>query len=113
MPCGRSDRLGGPTSRSCVNLVIGMPAARESPRGREGHGAGQAEHGLGVGEHPTTSVRRFTSSLSRSSGLVDPIFLPCAGGRSVEAIRSGTVPRSTAPSFGYLIGRLLCMEFLF
>ena len=42
--------------------------------GLDQHGAGEAEQGFGVGEDPTTSVRRLTSLLSRSSGLVDQIF---------------------------------------
>ena len=43
--------------------------------------ASQPEQGLGVGEHPTTSVRRFTSLFSHSSGLVDQIFFQCATGK--------------------------------
>ena len=42
----------------------------------------------GLGKTPTTSVRRLTSLLSRSSGLVDQIFFQCATGKAVKASRS-------------------------
>ena len=39
----------------------------------------------GLGKTPTTSVRRLTSLLSRSSGLVDQIFFQWAAGNPVKA----------------------------
>src|SRR3954466_165104 len=49
----------------------------------------------GLGKIPTTSVRRLTSRLSRSSGLVDQILRQSACGKSAKAVRSALASRSS------------------
>src|SRR6187549_1376606 len=56
----------------------------------------------GFGKIPTTSVRRLTSRLSRSSGLVDQILRQCASGKVANAVMSAPASRSIAATVGKL-----------
>ena len=54
----------------------------------------------GLGKIPTTSVRRFTSRLSRSRGLVLQIFCQWAWGKSANAVRSVLASSSSCATAG-------------
>lgn len=52
------------------------------------------------GKMPTTWERRLISRLSRSSGLVDQIFLQCALGKALNARTSAFASSISGPTFG-------------
>ena len=58
-----------------------------------------------LGKIPTTSVRRLSSLLTRSIGLVDQILAQWAWGKSANAVRSSLASRSMPATPGQLHGQ--------